>query len=173
MELKYKNLNERAIIAFLLSKKIQKTGKQKGNYTSVIHMRKYRDALVWGAKIAGEQLSDELYTEYDRFIAAYKKEFIKATKEGKTEQNSCDPIPFLVYKLILKWAIQSGNIFVWFWTLSQWNCMARLANINPLMFHNFSVGPDSIVVTYDDTRGSWTDFAGTRSRCQLTIKNHF
>jgi len=94
---------------------------------------------VWGAKIQNQRLPYQFHEMFDRFISAYTKEYAQATSEGKTDKNSCDPIPFKVYKLILKWAIETSNILVWFLSLSQWNCMARSANIDPLKFHNFSV----------------------------------
>ena len=31
-------------------------------------------------------------------------------------------------------------------------CMARSANIDPLKFHNFFVGPKSIIVKYEDLK---------------------
>ena len=165
-ELKYQNLNENYILDFLIWKKIIKGGKSNGKYASVGHLRKFRDAIVWGAKIQNQRLPYEFHAMFDRFISAYTKEYAQATNEGKTDKNSCDPIPFTVYKLILKWAIETSNILVWFWTLSQWNCMARSANIDPLKFHNFSVGPDSIIVKYDDTKKD-------KDAVRLSQKKHF
>mmetsp|Transcript_30556 Transcript_30556/g.67151 ORF Transcript_30556/g.67151 Transcript_30556/m.67151 type:complete len:89 (-) Transcript_30556:185-451(-) len=55
---------------------------------------------------------------------------------------------------MLDWAIAAGNIFVWTWTVLQWNCMARaVINIDPLALHNFRRGQvDSIVARYDNAK---------------------
>ena len=43
--------------------------------------------------------------------------------------NTCDPIPFTVYELLLEWALESNNVIVWSWTIQQWNYLARCANL--------------------------------------------
>ena len=85
-------------------------------------------------------------------MTRYKKEFVNHKRRGNTDDTTSDPIPWTLYKLVIDWALNSSNILVWFWTISQWNCMARGANIDPLHFGNFTLGPDSIVVKYDDSK---------------------
>lgn len=60
---------------------------------------------------------------------------------------------------MLIWCLRANNIFAWFWTLLQWNFMARSASIDSLAMHNFKVGPDSIVGKYDTSKA---DQAGDR-----------
>ena len=68
------------------------------------------------------------------------------------DENACDPISIDLFVLILQWAIDENNVFVWFWSLCQWACMAPPANIHPLAFHNFCVGTNNISCKYNDTK---------------------
>ena len=63
-----------------------------------------------------------------------------------------DPISIALYKKLLQWALNENNVFVWHWTQSQWNLMARSANIDPLKLHNFKLGTNSIVIKYDESK---------------------
>lgn len=156
LDLIYEGLNARYVLQFLMStKRKEKNGKLK----SFEDTRKYKDAILWGARTAGERLPTAFYEEMDKYLASYKKQFVKARKEGEVDEQQADPITFTLYQSILLWAVKANNIFVWFWTLAQWNCMARCGNIDPLGFHNFKVGQDSIICKYDDQKA---DKAGDR-----------
>jgi len=63
------------------------------------------------------------------------------------------------FEMILSWAVEEGNIFVWVWTILQWNLMARSISIDPLALHNFSLSEDHFVVKHDSTK---TDKEGER-----------
>jgi len=126
--------------------------KENGKVKSLQDIRKYKDAILWGAKVAQQRLPTSFYKEIDGHIASYKKVYIKAKKVGDVDEKEADPIPLTLYQSILKWAVEANNIFVWFWTLSQWNCMARSASIDPLAFHNFETGQDSFICKYDDQK---------------------
>ena len=56
-----------------------------------------------------------------------------------------------LFRAILLWAMKSGNVFVWVFSVLQWNCMACSVNLGPLSLHNFRVEVDSIVCCYDDS----------------------
>jgi hypothetical protein len=62
--------------------------------------------------------------------------------------------------------LDSGNIFVWVWTIAQWNLMARSKSIDPLALHNMSVSEDHFGVKHDSTK---TDKKGVK----LHTKNVF
>ena len=94
----------------------------------------------------------QFYESMETYLSAYKKKFASAKKQGNVGEYSTDPIPLAVYKLLLQWSIETNNIFSWIWTLLQWNCMAWSALIDCLCFHNFSLGQDSIIITYDKTK---------------------
>jgi len=151
-DLVYTGLNVVMVKQHLMSTMKKENGKVK----SLQDVRKYKDTIIWGAKIAGQRLPTSFYEEIDAHIASYKKLYIKAKKEGDVDEREADPIPITLYQSMLKWAIESNNIFVWFWTLSQWNCMARCASIDPLAFHNFKTGQDSIICKCDDQKADKT-----------------
>jgi hypothetical protein len=155
LDLVYKGMNMQFFLHFLLETK----RKGNGKYKSLEDLRKYKDSVMWGAKMASERLPTKFYKVVDNFLASYKKEFIAAKKQGNTEETSSDPIPMSLYKLVAKWALEQNNILVWFWTLSQWNCMARSSSIDNLGFHNLKIGNDSIRLKYDDSKA---DKAGER-----------
>jgi hypothetical protein len=58
----------------------------------------------------------------------------------------------VLYKLLLKWALEGNNVVVWFLTIYQWNFMARSCNIESLQLDNFSLGADSIIGKCDYTK---------------------
>lgn len=154
-DLIYSGLNDQFILHFLVSTK----KKEDGKFKSFEDMRKYKDAIMWGAKIQGERLPSNFYETFDNFLSAYKKEFRIGKKAGLADETSSDPIPQSVYRCLLNWAVAENNVFVWFWTLAQWNFMARSASIDPLSFANFRPGTDSIIGKYDNSK---MDKAGER-----------
>ena len=147
-DLVYTGLNVEYVLLFLASTKKKSDGKIK----SPQDLRKYKDAILWGAETAGARLPVAFHEKVDRFLASYKKEYQQAKKNGLVEETAADPITEPLYKLILQWALDANNIFVWFWTIAQWNFMARSASVDPLGFHNFSLGTDSIIGKYDDSK---------------------
>ena len=155
VDLVYTGMNMQFFLHFLLVTK----RKTNGKYKSMEDLRKYKDCVMWGAKMALERLPTSFYEGVDNFLGSYKKEFIQAKKQGDTEESSSDPIPIALYKLMTQWALDQNNILVWFWTLTQWNCMARSSSIDPLGFHNLKIGNDSIKLKYDDSKA---DKAGER-----------
>ena len=147
-DLVYKGLNVKYVLHFLMATKLKPNGKIKGHQD----VRKYKDAIMWGANVAGERLPVSFFVEMDQYLASYKKIFIKAKKQGEVDEKEADPIPVSLYQMILKWSIEENNIFCWFWSLAQWTCMGRCASIDPLAFHNFKIAQDSIVCKYDDSK---------------------
>jgi hypothetical protein len=127
-----------------------------GKLKSYQDIRKYRDAILWGAQSADERLPSRFFEEMDVYLRAYKNKFAQARKKGDVDEYATDPIPLPVYRFLLRRAIMTNNVFAWTWTLLQWNCMARSASVDCLAFHNFSVGTDSIVIKYDETKADKT-----------------
>jgi hypothetical protein len=85
--------------------------------------------------------------------SSYKKETATKKSEGKMDTEDSDPIPFPLFCLICEWAHQSSNIFLWVFTLLQWNCMGRSISIDSLGFHNFRAAPDSYDKSKADQSG--------------------
>jgi len=56
------------------------------------------------------------------------------------------------FKLILKWAVESGCMLVHIYSLLQWSCMAISKEIGELAYHNFTTGDNFIKIRYNKTR---------------------
>jgi hypothetical protein len=147
-DLIYTGINVQTVKAFLAHKK----QKAYGNTTSHVQLRKYHDAILWGSQQAKQLLPRAYYGDIKRFLTSYRKQTVDAKKEGKLDEQEADPISWSLFKLILSWALDTSNIFVWTYSILQWNCMARSVNIGSLGFHNFQAGEDHIVCCYDDTK---------------------
>lgn len=154
-DLVYSRFNVEVLLFFYSDSDRRADGKLKSHDD----LRKYRDCLLWGAKMAGERLPPGFYERTEVFLRAYKKRIAQQKKLGNVEVFATDPIPLAVYKLLLNGAIQQSNVFAWTWTILQWNCMARSVSIDCLGLHNLRLGIDSIIIKYDDSKA---DKAGER-----------
>ena len=119
-DLKYEKLNPHYVLYYLTKIKRKKDGKIK----SVTDIRKYKDAIMWGAEMKNQLLPLTFYSQIENFEGSYKKEVSNERSKGNVEKETCNPIPYTLYHLVLNWALDANNIFVWFWTLCQWHCMA-------------------------------------------------
>jgi len=158
-DLVYTGLNWKMIKAFLARKKAKETvNGEITKYISCSHMRKYDDAIKWGAKVKGKTLPRAYFQEIsEKFIPAYKKEFASKKKEGKTDERDADPICCTLFQMICRWAIEEGNIFVWVYSLAMWNLMSRSISVDSLGFRNFKRGTsDSFKVKFDETKSDKT-----------------
>ena len=63
-DLVYTGLNDQFLLHFLVSNKRKVDGKLK----SVEDLRKYKDAVMWGAKEANELLPGSFYTMFDNYM---------------------------------------------------------------------------------------------------------
>lgn len=131
----------------------------EGQLKSREDIRKYKNAVVWGAAMAKVQLDPDVENAMTEFVRSFRHQYTNAKKKGEVEEKSADPIPSPLYKLICQWALEESNIMVWFWTIAQWNFVARSASIDPLKLSNLKLGTDSIIGKYDDTK---TQKAGER-----------
>jgi hypothetical protein len=165
-DLNYSRLNVYFIKAFIGSVKVKGNGK----HCSFVHLRKFRDAVKFGAEEAHQDLPEDFDREMKQFLLSCKKEVTNEKKKGNLDEQESDPISFILYELICKWALESNNVLVWVWTVIQWNCMARSASIDPLGFHNISKGVDSIVIKYDDSKA---DNAGEKVSPKNIFANPF
>jgi hypothetical protein len=165
-DLKYLGMNVELIKAFLGQKKIKLNGKT----SSFTQMRKYYDAILWGATSAKEQLPTSFYVEMDKWMNAYRKETKKAAKDGNLDESEADPVPFTLFRLWMTWSLESRNIYVWVFGLLQWNLMARSISVGTLAFHNFRPGEDNIIVKYDNHKA---DQAGESLHDKHLFSNPF
>ena len=172
-DLVYAGLNVKVIKAYLSEKKKKKVATD-GTVTlsSVSDIKKYDDAIKWGSLRAGQPLPSDYYREMREFIEAYKKEHKVAKKEGRTDEQEADPITSTLFMLILQWAVEEGNIFVWAFSLCMWNLMSRSISIDCLSFHNIKIGSsDSIKFKYDETKADKTGEFTQEKNCYANPLN--
>jgi hypothetical protein len=95
--------------AFLANKKQKANGKT----SSHVRLRKYHNAILWGSQQAKQIRPRAYYDEIEKFLTLYRKETVDAKKEGKLDDQEADPISWSLFKLILSWALDTSNVFVW------------------------------------------------------------
>lgn len=163
----YEGLNVQMVKAFLGHRKTKDNGKT----SSHVQLRKYNDAILYGAKQAQKRLPQSYYEEIEKYLDAFKKETATAKKDGKLDEKDADPISWTLLVEIIKWAlIDEKNPFLWVFSLLQWHCMARSVNIGGLALHCFRVGEDNITVKYDKQKA---DQAGEKLHEKHCYDNPF
>ena len=92
-DLVYEGINVDFVLLFLAK---NKTYKSKKIDTILLKcwddLRKYRDAIQWGAKMTGHLLPTSFYVEFESFLNGYKKEHTSAKAEGRVDEPAADPI---------------------------------------------------------------------------------
>ena len=112
-DLVYSNLSIDIILALMGQKK--NTG--GGKIMSHVHIQKYHDVLMFGAKEVGHGFSQEYYQWMDTFLDNYRKEVVEAKTKGNIDKEEADPVSFDLYQMIAFWFLCSGNIFAWFFPI--------------------------------------------------------
>ena len=148
----YEGLRVDMVLAYMAATKKKDSNGPSEKMYSFTHMRKVHDAILFGARTVKAILSTSYYSEMDSFLSSFRKEIADARSRGNVDEKSADPISFSLFRLILTWAIERGNIFVWVWTILQWNLMARSISIDPLALHNISISEDHFVIRHDSTK---------------------
>jgi hypothetical protein len=130
-------------------------------------IRKYNDSILWGSKEAKEPLPPEYYVTMESFLKSYRKEVASAKKvSGGVDEQDADPINCTLFKAICKWAIQEGNVFLWAFSLCQWNLVSRACSIDTIGLHNLKKGGvDSIMFKHDSTKTDQSSEFTTVKNC--------
>ena len=165
-EIIYTGINPQMVKYFLAETK----KKENGKIVSHVGLRKYHDALKWGAGKCKEQLPTEYYTEVETYLNDFRKESSSAKQDGNTDEEEADPISVSLFKLVLLWAVGAGNILVWVFTLLMWHCMSQIINIGILAFSNFGVFNDCITIKHFTTK---TEKTGERINLKHCYCNRF
>jgi hypothetical protein len=129
-----------------------KKRKENGKCSSHVQLRKYNDAILWGAKTSRQRLPLSCFEEMEKFLVAFKKETTVAKRDGMLDEQEADPISWGLFRKILQWAVERKNIHLWVFSILQWNCMARSINIGVLALHCFRVGEDNVKVRHDKSK---------------------
>ena len=98
-DFKYAGLNPQYIKAFLADMKVKPNGRIYG-YS---HMSKFYDAIKWGCGRTKSHLSTSFYTELDKYMASYKKDYTTEKKKGNVDENEADAISSPLFQLLMKW----------------------------------------------------------------------
>ena len=114
--------------------------------------RKVWDALVYGQKLDGGRFNPALSNAKEGIMKSLKVTTAEAKGQNQLDEQEADPIPLPLLRFMCKCAIVSGNAFLWVMALLQWNCMARSQNIDDMTFGMFSMGIDSIILQYNQTK---------------------
>ncbi len=101
-------------------------------------MRKYHDAILYGAKLAGQNLPPGYGHHMKGFLQTMKKQKAGAKTAGHLQEQDADEIPWVLFFSICEWALGVGNIMVWCFTIIQWNVMGCSVNVDPLGFYSLS-----------------------------------
>ena len=145
----YSGLNAQYIKAFLASMKYKPNGRMYG-YS---HISKFYDAIKWGCGLTSQRLSTNFYTEMENFLKSYKKDYTAEKKKGNVDEKEADAISSPLFQLLMKWAVDEGNIFVWCLAMLMWHLMARSVNVDCIALHSIKRGmSDSISFKYDETK---------------------
>jgi hypothetical protein len=99
-----------------------------------------------------------------KFLASFKKETKQAKVMGDLDGENAKPIPWALFFQICHWTLLHGNVFVWVFSILQWNYLGRSVLIGPLGFHNLRPGPNFIVVEYDSSKAD-------QEGAKVTLKN--
>lgn len=149
----YERLDPTLIEAYISSRKIKYTN--ANNQTIIYsfdHLRRYKDAVIYGSKRAKKQLSSAFHISIKEFLDTLKKENQQFKKKGQVDETESDPICAPLYKEIAGCAVRKGFIQAWAFTVLQWNLMARSQNVDGLTWNCFSLAKDSISIKFWDTK---------------------
>jgi hypothetical protein len=159
----YKGINIQYVKSFFAQKKKE----ENGNTCSFVHIRKYHDAtIIFGAERAGVALTPSYLLEMKKFPSSFLKEMKRANVMGELDEDNANPIPWGMFVQICHWSLLSGNLFVWVFSVMQWNCLGQSVSIDPpLGFHNFCPGVDSIIIKYDSSKSNQEGQKVTPNNC--------
>jgi hypothetical protein len=62
---------------------------------------------IWGVSMVEEQLPTTFNEDIKKYLKGYKKELVKAQKDGNLDEQAADPILFALYFLLLTWSVES------------------------------------------------------------------
>lgn len=149
----YSSIDITIIKAFISTNKIKSVDEDgKPTFYCWDHSRKYHDAILYGSKRGKQSLPPSYKAEMKEFLDSLKKENQQKKKLGQVDEQEADPITMPFYVEIVKWCVKKGYIFLWCFTVLQWNCMARSCNIDALTWKSFKTGKDSIEIKFFDTK---------------------
>jgi hypothetical protein len=152
-DLNYNILPVDIIKAFISSNKFKPTSTTENpEQYGFDHLRKYHDSILYGAARVKKLLPVGYKEEMGTFLESLEKERTAARKRGELTEEEADPIPYPLYRIICDYAINMGDAFLWCFTILVWHCMGRPINIDDITLNHFTLGVDSVIVKFSDTK---------------------
>ena len=94
----YERIDPEIIMAFLSTVRKEKdndTGSEKTR--SYSHIRKFHDAILFGAREQGITLHNDYFTYMEKYLKSFKNESVAARRKGDVNELDSDPMPFPLY----------------------------------------------------------------------------
>lgn len=88
---------------------IYSTGKTKSHS----HIRRFHDAILFGAVKQGILLPKLYHQEIDTCLHSFWKEATKACRYGDTDELEANPMAFPLNLQLSTWNVESGDLFSW------------------------------------------------------------
>ena len=129
-----------------------KTGKSEGKVCSAENLRKYKDALLFGASRKKQRLDQAFLDDMATWFKTYKKYTAKKRAEGKLDENKAAELPIELYRWFCAHFLKTGNIWMLTWIVMQWNCCCRSSNIKAAEFHLLERKADALKITFAKTK---------------------
>ena len=101
-----------------------------GKTRSFSHVRKFHDAILFGACEQRTILPHIYHQEMKKYINSFQKESIQAKRKGNTDEMDADPMQFELYSKLCAWTVDSGDMFAWVYLVILWNCMGRSGSVH-------------------------------------------
>ena len=158
--LAYSVLDASLFEGFLASQKLKR--KRNGDLLdgktvcSHEHMRKFKDALLHGAKIAKEELTPQFKLQCKAYLQSYEKEHARKKSEGLTDERAENPMPRGLKDFTAREQVKRGEFEQVCFGSQSWNNISRSVNTAELAFHQVGVNMDAIGVLFDQTKADQT-----------------
>jgi hypothetical protein len=129
------------------------------------HRRKHCCSLKYGQKLANGLFNSKLTNLMADIIMGLKVANAELKHKGQVEENKADQIPPSLFEFMSKCVMNEGNALWWGMSVLQWSLMARVQNIDNLVFRSFSMGSDRINVKFNQTKMNQTGSKTTSKHC--------
>ncbi len=126
------------------------------------HRRKHCCSLKYGRKLANGFFDADLATD---IITGLKVANAELKHKGQVEENEADEMPPALFEFMCECAMKEGNALWWAMSLFQWSLMARVQNIDNLVFRSFTMGSDTIRAKFNQTKMNQTGSKTTSKHC--------
>ena len=108
----YHKLSYKFVLAFL-SVVRKENADGTGKTRSFVHVRKFNDAILFGAREQSVKLDDQYKLHMKKYLGSFRKESKVATGTGQSDLEQSDPMSFDLYTALCTWYVDEGDVFNW------------------------------------------------------------